>query len=180
VSGLRLLATAPTPALRAARFGGDDDLDEGGRAAALALPPLGRGDLWVCAPSRAARETAQALGHSAIVEPSLTDADFGTWTGLSLDEVALADPKGLREWLTDPASVPHGGESLAAVRDRAGGWLDAMAHQRAVVVVHPLLVRAALAHALRVPPEALWSIEVAPLALVRLTNRSGRWHVHFT
>ena len=69
MSGLRLLAAAPTAALRRAVFGGDDDLDEGGQRAALALseadgPDLGgRADGWVCAPSQAALQTARALGH---------------------------------------------------------------------------------------------------------------------
>lgn len=180
MSGIRLLACAITPSLRAAHFGGDEDLDEGGRAAALVVSAFGRGQLWVCAPSRAARETAQAIGHSAVPEPALADPDFGRWDGLGLDEVQAEDPKGLAQWLTDAQSAPHGGESLARVRERVGGWLDAMAGETAVVVAHPLTVRAALAHALRVPGESLWSLDVAPLALVRLTHRSARWHVHFS
>ena len=179
MSGLRLLACAPTAALRGARFGGDDDIDEGGRRAALALSPFGRGDRWVCAPSRAARETAQALGHSAVVEPDLADPDAGRWDGMSLDEVAAADPKGLQQWLTDPRSAPHGGESLARVRERAGDWLDLVARQRLVAVAHPIVVRAALVHALGLPDEAVWSLEVAPLSVTRLTYRSGRWRLHF-
>ncbi|BCJ49160.1 hypothetical protein Asp14428_06350 [Actinoplanes sp. NBRC 14428] len=133
----------------------------------------------MCAPSRAARETAQALGHSAITEPALADPDFGRWDGLGLDEVTVADPKGLQQWLTDPRAAPHGGESLARVRERAGAWLDAMARQRVVAVAHPIVVRAALTHALRLPDESVWSLEVAPLSLTRLTHRAGRWHLHF-
>ncbi|OJF10631.1 histidine phosphatase family protein [Couchioplanes caeruleus] len=179
MSGLRLLAHAPTAALRGAHFGGDDDIDEGGRRAALAMSPLGRGDLWVCAPSRAARETAQALGHSAAVERALADPDFGEWNGRSLDEVSAADPAGLQQWLTDVRSAPHGGESLASVRGRTGAWLDAMAGQRVVAVAHPLVVRAAIAHALALPDDAIWSLDVAPLSLTRLTYRAHRWHLHF-
>ncbi|MEV4640103.1 histidine phosphatase family protein [Actinoplanes sp. NPDC049548] len=179
MSGLRLLACAPTAALRAGRFGGDEDIDEGGRRAALAMSPPGRGDLWVCAPSRAARETAQALGHSAITAPELADPDFGRWDGLSLDDVSAGDAKGLQQWLTDPRSAPHGGESLARVRQRAGSWLDAMARQRVVVVAHPIVVRAALCHALALPDEAVWNLEVAPLSLTRLTYRTGHWRLHF-
>ncbi|MEV4705111.1 histidine phosphatase family protein [Actinoplanes sp. NPDC049316] len=179
MSGLRLLACAPTAALRGARFGGDDDIDEGGLRAALALSPFARGDRWVCAPSRAARETAQALGHSAAVEQQLADPDTGRWDGLTLDEAAAADPAGLQEWLTDPRAAPHGGESLAQVRERVGEWLDQVARQRLVAVAHPIVVRAALVHALTLPDEAVWSLEVAPLSLTRLTYRSGRWRLHF-
>ncbi|MEV6600739.1 histidine phosphatase family protein [Actinoplanes sp. NPDC051346] len=179
MSGLRLLAHAPTASLRGAYFGGNDDIDEGGRRAALAMSPMGRGDLWVCAPSRAARETAQALGHSAVVERALADPGFGAWNGRSLDEVAVADPAGLQQWLTDVRSAPHGGESLARVRERIGAWLDAMADQRVVAVAHPIIVRAAIAHALTLPDDAVWSLDVAPLSVTRLTYRGNRWHLHF-
>ncbi|GAA2484241.1 histidine phosphatase family protein [Winogradskya humida] len=179
MSGLRLLACAPTAALRGARFGGDEDLDEGGRKAALALSAFGRGDMWVCAPSRASCETAQALGHTAATEPDLADPDFGRWNGKSLDEVALADPDALKQWLTDPGAAPHGGESLVQIRHRAGEWVDSMARHRVVAVAHPIVVRAALTHALGLPDERLWSLDVAPLSLTRLMWRSGRWNLHF-
>ena len=186
MSGLRLLAAATTPALRRAVFGGDDDLDEGGLRAALALsdpdgPDLGgRGDRWVCAPSQAALQTARALAHDdPVVEKALADPDYGTWTGLGLGDVAGTDPEGLHAWLTDPDAAAHGGESLAAVRRRVGAWLDTQPGQRAFAVAHPVVVRAALTHALGLPDAAVWQLDVAPLSLIRLTHRSDRWHLSF-
>jgi broad specificity phosphatase PhoE len=186
VSGVRLLATAPTPALRRAAFGGDDDLDEGGLRAALALSDPdgldlgGRADVWVCAPSQAALQTARALGHDdPVVEHALADPGYGTWTGLGLGDVAGTDPEGLQSWLTDPSAAPHGGESLAEVRGRVGKWLDSQVEQRVLAVTHPVVVRAALTEALELPDEAVWQLDVAPLSLTRLTHRTGRWHVSF-
>ena len=205
MSGLRLLAAAPTPGLRQARFGGDDDLDEGGLRAALALSGQvgGRDDAWVCGPSRAARRTAGAVrqvvhepadpgrwdglapddiagtGAAEQVVPELADPDYGRWDGLTLDDLAGTDPGGLGAWLTDPRSAPHGGESLAAVRLRVGAWLDAQAGRDLVAVAHPVLVRAALVHALGLPDAAVWQFDVAPLSVTRLTHRTGRWHLHF-
>ncbi len=187
MSGVRLLAAAATPALRRAVFGGDDDdLDEGGLRAALALsgpagPGLGgRGDVWVCAPSQAALQTARALGHDdPVVEKALADPHYGTWNGLGLGDVAGTDPVGLRAWLTDPAAAPHRGESLADIRLRAGAWLDTQAGQRTVAVAHPVVIRAALTHALGLPDTAVWQLDVAPLSLIRLTHSTGRWHVTF-
>jgi broad specificity phosphatase PhoE len=186
VSGLRLLAAAATPALRRAVFGGDDDLDEGGLRAALTLSSAadrdlgGRSDAWLCAPSQAALQTARALGHDdPVVEKALADPDYRRWVGLGLGDVAGAEPEGLQEWLTDPHAAPHGGESLAAMRQRVGGWLDRQTEQRAVAVAHPAVIRAALTHALGLPDEAVWQLDVAPLSLTRLTHRAGRWHVSF-
>ncbi|MET8150222.1 histidine phosphatase family protein [Actinoplanes sp. NPDC049668] len=183
MSGLRLLAAAATPGLRRAVFGGDDDLDEGGLRAALALCDAGdlggRADTWCCAPSRAALRTAAALGHDdAKADEALADPDYGTWTRLGLGDVAGAEPFGLQAWLTDPCAAPHGGESLAAVRRRAGAWLDQQAGLRVVAVAHPVVVRAMLTHALGLPDDAVWQLDVAPLSLTRLTHRSGRWHLH--
>jgi broad specificity phosphatase PhoE len=140
----------------------------------------GRADLWICAPSQAALQTARALGHDdPVVEPALADPRYGTWTGLGLGDVAGTDPEGLQEWLTDPDAAAHGGESLTAVRKRVGAWLDTQAGQRAVAVAHPVVIRAALTHALGLPDAAVWQLDVAPLSLIRLTHRTGRWHVSF-
>jgi broad specificity phosphatase PhoE len=170
VSGLRLIAAGHTPALRRAVFGGDDDLDEGGRNAALALPPLP--DPWVCAPTRAARQTAAALGAVDVTEdPRLSDPDYGSWTGRAITDVMLGD------WLTDPSAAPHGGESLTAVRARAGAWLDDQAGRPLTAVAHPTVVRAVLCHALDLPADGIWRLDVAPLAVCRLTHRASRWHL---
>jgi broad specificity phosphatase PhoE len=151
VNGLRLVAAAPTPALRQALFGGDQNLDEGGRNAAAALAPrFDRVPAWVAGPARAARQTAAALGGLAATADALADVAYGEWEGRSLADID---------------------------RDRAGAWLDAQAGQTLVAVAHATVIRAALAHALRVPADGIWSIEVAPLAIVRLTHRAGRWHL---
>lgn len=177
MSTLRLVAAAPTPALRQAVFGGDQDLDEGGRNAAAALAPqFTRTPAWVVAPTRAARQTATALGAADCAEePALADVGYGAWHTRTLDDLEPAD---LHAWLTDPHHTPPGGESLTAVRARAGAWLDTRTGQTLTAVAHPTVVRAALAHALRLPADGIWTLDVAPLAVIRLTHRSGRWHLH--
>ena len=182
MSRLLLVAHAATPALRAAVFGRDDDLDEGGTRAALALRDTvvaGRGRWW-CGPSRAAQQTAWALGGEPGVEAALADCDYGRWTGSTLEEIAGADPGALAAWLADPEAAPHGGESIAALVRRAGAWLDAQGEDRGVVVVAPGVVRALLVHALALPPAGVWQVDVAPLAMVRLDHRGGRWRLHLT
>jgi broad specificity phosphatase PhoE len=134
----------------------------------------------VCAPSQAALQTARALGHDdPVVDKALADPGYGTWSGLGLGDVAGTDPDGLQAWLSDPGAAPHGGESLTAVRQRAGAWLDSQQEQRTVAVAHPVVVRAALTHALGLPDAAVWQLDVAPLSLIRLTHRTSRWHVSF-
>ncbi|GAB1691824.1 histidine phosphatase family protein [Krasilnikovia sp. M28-CT-15] len=181
MSGVRLLACAPTPALRAAVFGGDGEPDEAGLRATQSL--AGQRGLtadvpWLCGGSVAATATARALGRAATAVPALADPDFGRWSGATLETVAARDPAAVQAWLTDPGAAPHGGESLAAVAARVGAWLHGPAQGPVVAVAHPVVVRAAVACALGLPAAALWRLDVAPLALVRLTCRAGRWHLH--
>jgi broad specificity phosphatase PhoE len=172
VTGLLLVAAALTPAQRRAEFGGDHDLDEGGRNAATALAPgFARAGTWIAAPSRAARQTTAALGGTPDIAPELADVNYGNWTGRTLDQVDLTP------WLTDPGHTPPGGESLTDVRRRAGAWLDAQAGRTLVAVANTTVVRAALAHALHLPPDGIWRLDIAPLTALPLTHRAGRWHL---
>lgn len=48
---------------------------------------------------------------------------------------------------------------------------------RLLAVVEPAVVRAALLHALGLPMETFWRLDVAPLTLTELSGRSGRWNL---
>jgi broad specificity phosphatase PhoE len=101
--------------------------------------------------------------------------------GRSPGELAAEDPAALQAWLTDPGAAPPAGESLAALRDRVGGWMDGLDADDdrgvALAVVDPPVVRAAVAHALGAGPAGLWRIDVAPLTLAVLTGHAGRWNL---
>ncbi|MDT4992499.1 MAG: hypothetical protein QOH97_2391 [Actinoplanes sp.] len=180
MSRLLLIAHAPTPALRQSVFGGDDDLDEGGANAARALRatlPPARSPWW-CGPARADRQTARECGAEPVTQDDLADCDYGRWSGLGVAEVAETDPQGLGTWMGDPGTAPHGGESLAAMTVRVGRWLAAHTGENSVVVAAPAVLRAALVYALGLPAVALWQVDVAPLAMLRLDHRGGRWRLH--
>ncbi|MEU5783524.1 histidine phosphatase family protein [Micromonospora lupini] len=187
-TSLRLVAHGHTAALRRARFGGDDGLDEGGRRAALALSGLVRRasvsdtDACLSSPAPAAVQTAYALGLAPAVETALADCDYGDWTGRSLEEVAAARPDALREWLSTPAAAPHGGESVAALRERVGRWLDGQRGlgRRVTAVTHPLVIRVAVVHALDLPLATYRQLDVEPLAIVRLTDHGRRWQLRLS
>ncbi|MBQ1034426.1 histidine phosphatase family protein [Micromonospora sp. C97] len=185
-TSLRLVAHGHTAALRRARFGGaDDGLDEGGLRAALAqVGPERRGHLGVTdtclsSPAAAARQTADALGLLPTIEAALADCDYGDWSGRSLEEIAGTRQRALRDWLSAPDSAPHGGESVTAVRDRVGRWLDGQRDvgRRIVAVTHPLVIRVAVVHALGLPTAAYRQVDVEPLAIVRLTSQGTRWQL---
>ncbi|MFF0154607.1 histidine phosphatase family protein [Micromonospora sp. NPDC005203] len=187
-TSLRLVAHGHTVALRRARFGGpDDSLDEGGLRAVRALADAGQdrrghlsaGDACLSSPAAAATQTADALGLHPTIEPALADCDYGDWTGRAFEEIAVEQPQALHEWLTAPDSAPHGGESVTAVRDRVGHWLDGQrgVGRRITAITHPLVIRIAVVHALDLPLATYRQVDVEPLAIVRLTGRGARWQL---
>ncbi|NUK69525.1 histidine phosphatase family protein [Streptomyces lunaelactis] len=175
-----LVSPAMSAALREARFGSDGPLDAAGarsaRAAAGALPPA---DRRLSGPSARCRDTAEALGLRVEDEPAPGDWDMGVWRGRTLEEVSVSEPEAVSAWLTDPSAAPHGGESLLALCARIGGWLASLPGDsgRVLAVTEPAVARAAIVHALALPAEAFWRLDIAPLTLTELSGRAGRWNL---
>lgn len=180
-SRVTLISPAITPALREARFDdGDCELDAGGlrraRSAAALLPGA---DRTAASPSTRCRRTAEALRLSAPDVPALAALDVGRWRGRTLAEVTAAEPDAVASWLADPSRAPHGGETVRALCDRAGAWLEDLAGApgRVIAVVEPDVVRALLVSALGLPEPAFWRLDVRPLTAVDLSGRAGRWNL---
>lgn len=179
---LTLLCHASTATMRQGGFPSPDEpLDPAGARAMARRPGVGRmgvgpmGGLRV-SPARAARETAAALGE-ACVDAALRDMDHGDWTGRRLADL---DPAAVGAWLRDPAAGAPGGERLDEVVERMAAWLAAAAACDRVAdilaVTHPMVVRAALAAALDLPPAATLRIDVAPLSAATLSF-NGVWRL---
>jgi broad specificity phosphatase PhoE len=177
VRRLLLIRHARTDAVRNAAFALDEPLDAYGVEAAGELAGLlGRGDAF-CSPSLRSRKTAAAAGLDAEVVAELRECNFGTWAGRTLADVHAQDPAGAFAWMTDPHARPHGGETLAELLARVGGWLDAQAQLdgRAIAITHGGVVKAAVVHALDAPAAAFWRVDSAPLAATELHAHEGRW-----
>jgi broad specificity phosphatase PhoE len=176
---LTLIAHGATSATRRAAFPSDEELEERAiRKAAALKPKLGRVDCVLTSPARCARQTADGLGLEAEADYDLRECDYGRWRGLSLGELAAADPGGLALWLSDPESAPHGGESLAALLPRVGGWLDrqiASGAKRQIAVTHASVIRAAILRVLAAPAPSFWRIDIAPLSRTVLIANEARW-----
>ncbi|GAA2748720.1 histidine phosphatase family protein [Kitasatospora cinereorecta] len=175
-----LIAPAAGAELREARFGADGPLDEAGRTAARAAAgALPTAVPCLAAPSPRCLQSAELLGLTPQSDPRLADLDTGAWRGRRLDEVAAEDPAAVTAWLADPGAAPHGGESVTALLDRVGAWLDGLPDTtgRLVAVAEPAVVRAAVVRALALPPALFWRLDVRPLSLTELSGRAGRWNL---
>jgi broad specificity phosphatase PhoE len=177
---LILVSHGSTEAVRAARFPADEPLDERGAARAAALAgTLPKADRWLTGPELRARQTADALGLTANVEPALRDCSYARWTGCRFDDVQASEPQAISSWLRDPAAAPHGGESTTNLIGRVGEWLAAeqTRDQRTIVVTHPAVIRAAIVHAIEATAQSFWRIDIAPLSITRLSGMQGRWNL---
>jgi broad specificity phosphatase PhoE len=172
---LAVVAHGPTASTFRAAFGGDDELIR-----PTAIKQLReRVACWVSAPEAACVLTAAQLGGDPAVLEELRDCDFGSWSGWTLSQVQAADPIGLAEWLQEPAAAPHGGESLLRLIGRVGGVLDQYAWPEglSVAVVSPVVARAVAVHALSVPAEAIFRLDVGPLGRVLISRATLGWRL---
>ena len=174
---LTLIAHAATEAQRQAAFPSDEPVLEREIAKIAALnwnAPRARRVL--CGPELRVRQTSQVLGLEASISDQLRDCDYRAWSGRTMDAVQTEDPEGMLAWLTDPTSDPHGGESIADLITRVGSWME---EQRDVVhtiaVTHPAVIRSAIVHALHLPLETFWRIDIAPLSLTDLRFNGRVW-----
>jgi broad specificity phosphatase PhoE len=175
---LTLICHASTRALRAATFGGDDPIDEVGRAKAERLAGrIRRADQCWTSPALRARETAAALKLTATVDDRLRDCDFGRWTGMKLTQVMVREPRKLASWLSNPSSAPHGGESIPQLMERVATWIREPGRDKihTVAITHASVIRAAIVHVIEAQLKSFWRIDVTPLSLTDLRTNGRRW-----
>lgn len=167
---LTLLSHGMTDAMSAGRFPADEPLNALGTRQVRALDDQGSPDLVVTGPEMRTRQTAELRGWQPDIDPALADLDCGNWRGRSLTDI---DPDALRQWMTEPASAPHGGESITALIDRTADWLHTISTTsgRLIAVTHPAVIRAAILTVLIAPPESFWRIDIAPASRTELRHR---------
>jgi len=133
-----------------------------------------------------AEEIVHVLNLEAKLSRELCEIDFGTFEGMSYQEIEARYPQEYKQWMTHPTKLKFpGGESFEEMRRRAlsfGAYL-LRTHQRQTVlaVSHGGVNRVFLAEAMRLTEENLFRIDQAyaavniidyyrDFALVRLVN----------
>ncbi|MFJ2982018.1 MULTISPECIES: histidine phosphatase family protein [unclassified Pseudomonas] len=171
---LTLICHALTPAQKLGRLPHPDDGILALDAQPFAEVPQVR---MLTAPERRAGETAAWFSAQAQIEPALADCNLGRWQGLSLKQLQAEQPEALAQWLHDPHSAPHGGESFADLCQRMAGWLAAFdTPGEWLAVTHPMVIRAVLVQLLGGPLSAQRSIDVLPLSRLALSF-AGQWRL---
>jgi len=129
-------------------------------------------------PSVRTLATAAALGLRPIAEPRFVEQDFGEWTGSRHDDLVRDLGAVYREFWNAPAiGKPPGGESFAEQIARVREGFAKLPAGDVILVVHSGTVRAGLAIALDLAPEAALRFAIDPLSLTRIDRISGGWRV---
>lgn len=157
------------------------------QALATRLP---RDAVWIATTLSRTQLTAAAI-HAAIpaatkpeiaLERDLMEQHFGKWQGLTYAEIGAfglssAKVPNHRFWLAPAHEVPPDGESFVDVINRVSGAVTRLNRTHAgrdiVVVAHGGSIRAALAYALNLDPEAALAFSIDPLSLTRLDHVEG-------
>lgn len=175
----------------------DVECDTGDRDAFAALAELlPRNAVWVISSLRRTRETAEAIAAAGmampepVVEPDFAEQNFGRWQGLRWEEMQADDPTSYAAFWRDPTrNAPPGGESYVAQIERTRVAVERLTAEHAgrdiLCVSHGGTIRAAVAVALDLTPEAAMAVVVDNLSVTRINHvedgllraRAGVWQV---
>ncbi len=110
--------------------------------------------------------------------PELAEQDFGAWAGKRHDDLAVASDEAYARFWREPArSRPPGGESFEDQISRVRRGLDHIEAGPTILIVHSGTIRAALAIALELAPEAALRFVIDPLSLTRIERLQNGWRV---
>ncbi len=142
----------PKPVIEAGICYGRLDVDaHAPHAVADEIRPLLRRDVPVySSPLRRARQLAEALHPSPIIDERLCEIDFGDWEGRAWDAI---ERDALDAWAADVTGfIPPNGESVAQLQARVLDFAATLAPQPAVAfVAHAGVLRALVGHWQRLP-----------------------------
>jgi probable phosphoglycerate mutase len=135
------------------------------------LSPIGEAvDVVVTSPVRRTRESAEILAERLEVplreEPGFAEMEFGTWDGMTFEEVQQQRADEITSWLGSLDVAPGGGgESFRDVEKRVLDGLSRVLEEHAgetvVVVSHVTPIKVLVAHAVEAPLESLFRMELS-------------------
>jgi broad specificity phosphatase PhoE len=183
---LTLISHASTSAQRLSAFPANEPIEESALSKLAALNwQSPRAQNILTAPESRAQQTAKALNLTATPTSELRDIAYGIWQGRTLNDLYAEDPTSIAQWLSDPNSTPHNGESITALITRVENWLTKLPAEdrqtnHTIAITHPAVIRAAILHTLSAPPQSFWRIDIAPLTLTDLRHNGRTWILRST
>lgn len=129
-----------------------------------------------------AESASSQLGLSVETSRSWREVDFGQWENRTWEDIERNDSLVLQAWMKDFVRVtPPDGESFQSLHYRIGLQMDLLLQrpeQRVVIVTHAGPIRAALCHAIGLPLQRAFSVDVAFGGIMHLQHNNGQWSLH--
>ena len=178
-TNLWLIRHAPVDGPRGVIHGPDAPADVGDAAIFAALKTrLPKNAFAVCSPARRTYQTARALGLDPAKDPAFREQGFGIWTGRRHNDLVAELGEAYHAFWQAPASnAPPAGESFVDQIARTVAGLAALPSGDVVLVVHSGTIRAVLAIALDLAPDAALRFVIDPLSLTRIDRLENGWRV---
>jgi len=137
-----------------------------------------------CSDLLRARETAEIIGEEISLKPIssslLREVSFGSWEGLSIQEIEERYPGQLARWRNELTFAPEGGESLLAVRDRIVSFIDMIKeeHQKngdnILIVSHAATTKIIILSLIGIPLNLLTHFKISQASLSLLNVQQDR------
>jgi alpha-ribazole phosphatase/probable phosphoglycerate mutase len=120
-----------------------------------------------------ATELAQRHDLPLHFDERLKEISWGEWEGSTPDEINQRYPDALmRYWSNPHENVPPGAERISEFRQRVvTAWQDLLSQftgKHLIIIGHAGVTRAAICHALNIPIENMFRIQVAYAAISRI------------
>ena len=156
---------------------------------------LPQGAVWVTSTLRRTHETAAAIvqaglpgpdpipGPGTIALADLAEQNFGQWQGLTYEELRHSRAGDFHRFWHAPAHVAApGGESFVAMMERVSRAIHRLVAEQAgrdlIAVAHGGTIRAALALALGLEPEAALAFTIENCSITRIDRVDGPGQGH--
>jgi broad specificity phosphatase PhoE len=133
-------------------------------------------------PLRRAMDTAQIiatpLGFNVQPMSGIIDIDYGSWQGLSTEQVVARDDNLYSQWIESPQEVKFpGGESFAEVRERVasaiGDLIQQYPKETFVLVSHKVICQILILNLLGLDSSHFWQITQDVCAMNLFEVRGG-------
>ena len=164
-----LIRHTKTDALKGVCYGQSDvalaeSFLEDARQLQLKLPVLKSNSLFFSSPLTRCVKLAERLSDNVTTDARLLELDFGDWEGERFNDI---DTDILQQWTDNFVhGAPPNGESFIDLYQRAGSfWLDvvcgaAPAAEQILIITHAGVIRALLAHILKLLPANAFQFRV--------------------
>jgi len=126
-----------------------------------------------------AEELAAALQLPLAIQADFKEIGFGSWEGKTRAELAEVDPQQLQKFYQAPIKYrPEGAEALTDFSARVTAeWqrmLDAQHGEHLLVVAHAGVIRVLICHALGLPVEQMFRLQISNASISRIILDQAR------